>query len=1075
MTGTKYLKTEGALTYGAQNINDLPPASQEAIRNSDRHTINSDGTISFTDTDGSQQLVPVSTDQATVDLSNIDPDVLQKAADITYLAQNTGVKTTDMNAVYESLGLDPNDSTVHVKKDAILKAAGYNPGGQKDFYGNNSAVDQGAKLLSDQWQLAPEEGGVNDHGMNSLWLSQQLGGNTSSTAAYIRPNLAATEEAQRQKTQNTYNQYAPNRSVDDELDIFEWGRQQQTGTTTTGTTTGTGITATVNTGGGGTAGSTGGTDTGSTGGTSSMYTSTGTPNIGTVIPNYGTTVPGVSQVDIPTYEAGLSSQQQQFQQRAVDQQQFFTPQTLQEQQAAGVAPAFENVLYRNRFGMSMYVQHINGLPSQPIPPGYFPVQGFVTQEQTQGGSAAVAANKGGVIQGFNTGATVNPAMNFQPGGTVVEEGGVFKIKYPDGTFSQAYDTAMNAKSALDMGTANLGLPDYNAYLTQQGYDQNLPGFDQDAMFGAYQSYISDPTTLQNIKDQQAAADAEANKETQTGNINQDQATGQQTVTGEDITQAQKDLLAQAAVAPGGAVAASPTDYIDPNAYGTVIGSTAGQASGVAPIVTDDQVAQIGTASVADTPDASGAETYTADKAFDDVKTATEKMDAATSTGPTKTIDAQTSDTSLISDLEAATGESVDVTDAPTRELTELGGTSELITGTGVDQSKVMEIFGEGELKAASVQDEMASLMAQFEGGNTPAWAKGAIRSAMATMSARGLGASSMAGEAIIQAALEAALPMANIDASNKQEVALEKARQRATFLGQEFDQAFEAKVRNAATISAIANINFDAQQQIALENSKAANTMELQNLSNKQALILAEASSLSGMDLTNLNNRQQAEVQNAQNFLQIDMSNLTNEQQTALFKNQSLISSILSDQAAENAALQFNATSENQTTQFFANLAASIGQFNAAQINAMSQFNADEVNSLLEFNATIQNQRELFNAQNFLAVAQANALWRQNLATINTAAANESNMEYAQTVNGLTLKMLDEIWQRERDIMDYSFTQSENAADRALSILLGDKKLEAIREELDAEEQQALGSLMTKIFFSSDAKSLMAG
>lgn len=1014
-------------------------------------------------------------------MATISEEAIKELADIVYLSQNTGVPTSVMNEAYEKVGiLGSTYSGTSVSNEAdlarkLLEENGYTPGSNKNFYGSNQAQDEGAKLLSDQWQLAPDENVVNDNKMNSLWLYNKLGGDTSKTLAgsiLNQRNLGdVTEEDYRQQTQDTYNQFVPGRSTKDELDIFEWGGQQQTGTTTTGTTTGTGTgsTATVTTGGGGTAGSTGGTDTGSTGGTSSIYTSTGTPNIGTVTPNYGTTVPGVSQVDIPTYEAGLSSQQQQFQQRAVDQQQFFTPQTLQEQQAAGVAPAFENVLYRNRFGMSMYVQHINGVPSQPIPPGYFPVQGFVTQNQMQG------QNQGGVIQGFNTGATVNPAMNFKPGGTVVEENGIFKIKYPDGTFSQGYDTSMNAKAALDMGTANLGLPDYNTYLTQQGYDQNLPGFDQDTMYGAYQSYISDPTTLQNIKDQQAAADAEANKETQTGNINQDQATGQQTVTGEDITQAQKDLLAQAAVAPGGAVAASPTDYIDPNAYGTVIDSTAGQASGVAPIVTDDQVAQIGTAAVADTPENTGAETYTADKAFDDVKTATEGMDPAQSEGPTKTIDAQTSDTSLISGLEAATGESVDVTGAPTRELTELGGTSELITGTGVDQSKVMEIFGEGELKAASVQDEMASLMAQFEGGNTPAWAKGAIRSAMATMSARGLGASSMAGEAIIQAALESALPMAQIDASNKQEVAIEKARQRATFLGQEFDQAFEAKVRNAATISAIANINFDAQQQIALENSKAANTMELQNLSNKQALILAEASSLSGMDLTNLNNRQQAEVQNAQNFLQIDMSNLTNEQQTALFKNQSLISSILSDQAAENAALQFNATSENQTTQFFANLAASIGQFNAAQINAMSQFNADEVNSLLEFNATIQNQRELFNAQNFLAVAQANALWRQNLTTINTAAANESNMEYAQTVNGLTLKMLDEIWQRERDIMDYSFTQSENAADRALSILLGDKKLEAIREQLDAEEQQALGSLMTKIFFSSDAKSLMAG
>lgn len=140
----------------------------------------------------------------------------------------------------------------------------------------------------------------------------------------------------------------------------------------------------------------------------------------------------------------------------------------------------------------------------------------------------------------------------------------------------------------------------------------------------------------------------------------------------------------------------------------------------------------------------------------------------------------------------------------------------------------------------------------------------------------------------------------------------------------------------------------------------------------------------------------------------------------------------------------------------------------------MKQFNADEVNSLLEFNAGIQNQREMFNAQNYLVVAQANAQWRQNLATINTAAANESNMEYAQTVNALTIKTLDEIWQRESDIMDYSFTQSENSADRALSILLGDKKLDALRLELDSNEQQALGSLMTKIFFSSDTKALFS-
>jgi len=46
---------------------------------------------------------------------------------------------------------------------------------------------------------------------------------------------------------------------------------------------------------------------------------------------------------------------------------------------------------------------------------------------------------------------------------------------------------------------------------------------------------------------------------------------------------------------------------------------------------------------------------------------------------------------------------------------------------------------------ASVAGQLDGLMQQFVGGNTPAWAAGAIRTANATMAARGLGASSLAG------------------------------------------------------------------------------------------------------------------------------------------------------------------------------------------------------------------------------------------------------------------------------------------------------------------------------------------
>ena len=65
-----------------------------------------------------------------------------------------------------------------------------------------------------------------------------------------------------------------------------------------------------------------------------------------------------------------------------------------------------------------------------------------------------------------------------------------------------------------------------------------------------------------------------------------------------------------------------------------------------------------------------------------------------------------------------------------------------------------------------------------------------------------------------------------------------------------------------------------------------------------------------------------------QNLLQTDMANLNGRQQTELFGSQQLIQSLFTDQSAENAARQFNATSQNQVDQFFANLASQVSQFN---------------------------------------------------------------------------------------------------------------------------------------------------
>jgi hypothetical protein len=395
------------------------------------------------------------------------------------------------------------------------------------------------------------------------------------------------------------------------------------------------------------------------------------------------------------------------------------------------------------------------------------------------------------------------------------------------------------------------------------------------------------------------------------------------------------------------------------------------------------------------------------------------------------------------------------------------------TFSGVANAEVARQFLEGVEAAtgapssqATVQGQLTGLMQQFEGGQPPAWAAGAMRQATAVMAQRGLAASSMAGQAIVQAAMESALPIAMQDAktvaqfeaqniSNRQQRAILAAQQRAQFLGMEFDQAFQARVAKAATISDIANRNFSSEVQIALENSRLAQTTNLTNLGNRQAVVMAQAAAIAEADMTNLNNRQQAEVRNAQSFLQMDMANFNAEQQADMFTNQSIVQGLFTDAAADNAMKQFNATSQNQADQFFAKLETGVSEFNASQRTAMEQFNAGEANALSKFSQELNNQRDQFNARNELVIAQSNAQWRQQLTTINNAAQNEANRQDALQANALTQKGLDEIWQRERDLMAYAFTSAENAAQRRLELVKAELNVEAGE---DTAFSTALGS-----------------
>jgi len=409
---------------------------------------------------------------------------------------------------------------------------------------------------------------------------------------------------------------------------------------------------------------------------------------------------------------------------------------------------------------------------------------------------------------------------------------------------------------------------------------------------------------------------------------------------------------------------------------------------------------------------------------------------------------------------------------------------EALEGSSVDMAAVQEATDikaaqADPSKKATVKGQLAELMTDFEGDETPAWAAGAMRAANAAMIARGIGTSSMAGQAIVQAAMESAIPIAQQDAStfakfesqnlsNRQQTAMFAAEQRASFLKLDFDQAFQARVATAAKISDIANINFTADQQIALENARMAQTVDITNLNAKNAKVMADAAAMASMDLANLSNIQQAEVENAKNFLAMDMANLSNEQQATMFKAKSLQDAILSDTAAKNAAIQFNATSENQTNQFMASMNNQVQQFNVSQSNAMDQFNVSEVNAIEKFNSEQSNARDQFNTTNSMIIAQSNAQWRQGLSTANMAAQNEANMQDAAAANAFTASTVNNVWQRERDLMSFAWKSSESHQDRINNILIAqlgaDAATAAAATQAKASKSGFLGAAVMKMF-----------
>ena len=250
---------------------------------------------------------------------------------------------------------------------------------------------------------------------------------------------------------------------------------------------------------------------------------------------------------------------------------------------------------------------------------------------------------------------------------------------------------------------------------------------------------------------------------------------------------------------------------------------------------------------------------------------------------------------------------------------------------------------------STVQGQLENLMTQFEGGQVPAWAAGAIRTAENMLADRGMGASSMAGAAIVQAAMEAATPIAAADAQ---------------------------------TYRRMQELNLNNRQQAEVLNAQMTMQLDLANLNNEQQA-----------RVTNTSNRvqslfrDQAAVNSAKQF------NAASEQQNDQFFA-SLSNNAAQFKAAQSNAMErFNAGQKNAVSQFNSTLRNTREQFNQKNAILIDQANAVYRRNINTANTALQNAENEFNVRNMFNMTQtarANLLQEQR-DLINFARVNSVN------------------------------------------------------------------------------------
>ncbi len=284
---------------------------------------------------------------------------------------------------------------------------------------------------------------------------------------------------------------------------------------------------------------------------------------------------------------------------------------------------------------------------------------------------------------------------------------------------------------------------------------------------------------------------------------------------------------------------------------------------------------------------------------------------------------------------------------------------------------------------ALVSTQMSGLLAGMEDGETPLWARPAVAAVNQMMAQRGLSASTVGRDALFNAIIQSALPIAQSNAqalqtraqqnlSNQQSANLQQAQSsmqlrmqnlsnRQTAASQTADMAQQIKVQQGTFNQQAAMTTSQQRQDVNVLNAQMGQQRAQQESSQRQQVAISTLSVNAQMDLANL----QAESTRAGKQLDAD-------QQVRLTKYNAQVAKVMRQADLEQDMEKANLSGELQVEM------QSISELNAAAKDRMTAEQTERLTNLqtlIDFRKTDANfaqQMDLANMSNEQQVELAN-------------------------------------------------------------------------------------------------------